>query len=84
MKKLELNQMEILKGGQRARRDDQIGPDPSTVNGAGNFLSGCGGASVGLALGFIGLVAGGTSVIGAGIGAAGFIYVSAQWGAACS
>lgn len=48
-----------------------------------SFLTGCGGATVGLVLGFAGLVAGGASVVGAGIGAAGFIYTSAQWGASC-
>lgn len=37
MKKLELNQMEILKGGQRARNVDVLPPDPS--NGGGGFSS---------------------------------------------
>ena len=79
MKKLELNQMENLEGGiMRDQHDDGAGG-----GGASGFLTGCGGASVGLALGFIGLVAGGASVVGAGIGAAGFIYASAQWGATC-
>ncbi|QRY59701.1 hypothetical protein BCY89_19095 [Sphingobacterium siyangense] len=50
---------------------------------AKSFLSSCAGASVGLALAFVGLAASGASVVGAGIGAAGFIYASAQWGEAC-
>jgi len=76
MKKLELNQMETLKGGaqQKLQNADDAG---------GGFLTSCAGASVGLALGFAGLVAGGASVVGAGIGAAAFIYASAQWGASC-
>lgn len=53
------------------------------VMAGSGFLTSCAGASVGLALGFVGLVAGGTSVVGAGIGAACFVYASAQWGASC-
>lgn len=52
-------------------------------NKQARFLTSCAGASVGLALAFVGLAASGASVIGAGIGAAGFIYASAQWGASC-
>ncbi|WP_125717759.1 hypothetical protein [Flavobacterium ustbae] len=53
------------------------------VMAGSGFLTSCAGASVGLALGFAGLCVGGASVIGAGIGAASFIYASAQWGASC-
>jgi hypothetical protein len=82
MKTLELNQMENLIGGATAPY--KLDQAPPGSNGDGfDFLTGCGGASVGLALGFVGLVAGGASVVGAGIGAAGFIFSAAQWGAAC-
>lgn len=54
--------------------------DPDEIK---RFLSSCAGASVGLGLAFIGLAASGATVVGAGIGAAGFIYASVQWGAAC-
>lgn len=59
----------------------------NSIGGSGyqtrGFFSSCAGASVGLALGFAGLVVGGASVAGAGIGAAAFIYASMQWGDAC-
>jgi hypothetical protein len=80
MKKLKSTQMENLLGGAPyTNKMDQEAPDPQN----GGFLTSCAGASVGLALGFAGLVAGGASVVGAGIGAAAFIYASAQWGASC-
>ncbi len=82
MKKLELNQMETLIGGANVQLKDANQYD-ATHEGGGSFLTSCAGASVGLLIGFAGLVAGGASVVGAGIGAAGFIYASAQWGASC-
>lgn len=63
------------------KRDDYRKSIGSSDGAQARFLTSCAGASVGLGLAFVGLVAGGTSVIGAGIGAAGFIYASAQWGA---
>ncbi|WP_166336941.1 hypothetical protein [Sphingobacterium chungjuense] len=65
------------------KRDDYRKSIGSSDGAQARFLTSCAGASVGLGLAFVGLVAGGTSVIGAGIGAAGFIYASAQWGASC-
>lgn len=64
-------------------KKDQFLKSASTNKVAKSFLSSCAGASVGLALAFVGLAASGASVVGAGIGAAGFIYASAQWGEAC-
>ncbi|MDY0988867.1 hypothetical protein SOM12_15650 [Flavobacterium sp. CFBP9031] len=73
--------MENLSGGAPyTNKVDQEAADPQ--NGGG-FLTNCAGASVGLAFGFAGLIMGATSVVGAGFGAAAFIYTSAQWGAAC-
>lgn len=79
MKKLELDQMENLEGSGPT----VITHDINSGEGGGDFLMGCAGESVGLAFGFAGLVMGIASIIGAGFGAAGFIYASAQWGAAC-
>lgn len=78
MEKIDLKSVKIALN--RDEMEEIVGGSGNT---GGGFLTSCSGAMVAGVIAYAGFFVVGSSVIGAGVAAVGFIYTSAQIGATC-